>query len=178
MILKELFNKPPKIEYNFQPHDGLFRASFKTKTQRYVMDITSSWTWEDEKSEYVMSYFNLTDEEHENFFEGGSDCAVYVKFEDPDGSSSITGVGNSIQVFSAVYNILEKYFKKYKPVAFLYQAEEPNRQSLYKKLFERFSGYQSPILINKREKMFCCLRKDFTPNTKNTNKNTKNTKTK
>jgi hypothetical protein len=163
MIIKELFDNPPKIKYDFSKDKDLYSASFKTSTnKKYNVEIVAMWMWGDETSNAFNKSYEFNDKDNYKIY-GDNNQPVTVSFEDENGRTDSTGTGNSVQVFSAFYSIVKKYIDLNKPNALCYQALDPAREILYKKIFLRFPGYQIPIKANKSSNLFASFKVGIKP---------------
>lgn len=55
-------------------------------------------------------------------------------------SDSITKTGNAFVVFSTVYNIIENFIQSYRVETIQFDAKEPSRQKLYRRLVKTISN--------------------------------------
>jgi hypothetical protein len=76
-----------------------------------------------------------------------------------DTGTGITNTGDSVQVFSAVTNIIKEYIAKHHPDNIVFGAAEPSRVKLYKRLASRLQGYHTETWINEnRDTVFLMTR--------------------
>lgn len=106
----------------------------------YVKDIKYRMYIIDRKNNnkiiYKIYFVNLTHSSAIN----RSNYSTDKEFEDAfdNAKMGITGTGNSLKVLSSVYNQMGQYIGENKPDYITFDAHEHNRNSLYKRLSDRF----------------------------------------
>lgn len=107
---------------------------FDVKSIKYRMYVIERKN--NDKLIYKIYFVNLTHSSTIN----RSNYSTDKEFEDAfdNAKMGITGTGNSLKVLSAVYNQLGQYIGENKPDYITFEAHEHNRNSLYKRLSDRF----------------------------------------
>jgi hypothetical protein len=119
MKLNEIMNRPYQYSIKKLGHDEI-RGNFKT----------------DDNVKYEVGFFNVFDMSsslHKAYEISFSNTDAYMK------GMGKTETGNEFRVFATVFDMVKKVVKEENPISLYFTAKEINRQSLYKKMIQKFA---------------------------------------
>ncbi len=128
MLLNELFDKPNKWQWVNQSNTNA-TALFQVGEVLYQFDAALTWGQTDSNDNPIPDTWHLSFEPVE-----GSEIDPEREYGEQYGK---TGTGNEQLVFTTVVDIIKDFMKQYSPHHIGMTAEEPNRRTLYLRMFKR-----------------------------------------
>lgn len=110
-----------------------------------LFDRRSDWYWSKNLEDYKTATFPVGDKIYDVTFEEDREGEWWVEFGlKKEGAHKkkfdVTGSGDELLVFTTVLGVIEEFIQRLKPTELSFNAAEPSRQKLYKRMVQRLGG--------------------------------------